>query len=651
MHSGTSHTVRGLKCDSTYDFRVSARGDGHPYLSYPYGDPSDTVSATTSDNDCDPDPTATPYGSLSASPSKIVVGETTSVRASNVVPPSLPVKLSYSSPLTENASCPSGVSAEEVTPAAVTTPLTAPFTDTFRGCDPGGTATVKLLVDRDDFQLASVNVTVVTPTPTPTPDTPVQPTPTPPTVKISKVFPGTDSVVVVLEWSTTQLDSLSEVKVSWDKTSGLKCRIPGVSCPGSATFTNPSSQTVFHVQRKDGGGEAFVKDSDYTKFEVKAKGTHRNHSFNVKGSFQDDNGNDKSVTTSLPMPEPKVVKWDGKDDDKKLADVEWAVFNYTTVKLGLDDSVVTSSTYQHHRVAVEAPPGTGLQVKADDTESCYYGYTNVTTRSGWEELGDDLYLVRCFLGDGNADLTFKAGLDYGGKVYELGEYARIKNVKQSFRQKDDLLNFYVRGTRIDSNGIVSIEAMGDDGLFPDEPGRNVPPPLLKWFTYFAGAKAWDGAGADIDIDRANSASSADVLIVGYWDPGKGEVDLCGGTVACVKEGKMHIEERPRWNENEEPKDWTSDFVEWFNDAPNLSYLPAVLMHEFGHPLGLANSNDDASIMAGNSLVTPCYAAGKRGSSVFDDCSEDSSISIEESLRWLLTDNDKAALKAIYGNSP
>ena len=44
--SGTTDTVDGLECNTGYDFRVRARGDGNPY-SYTYGDPSSTVSETT----------------------------------------------------------------------------------------------------------------------------------------------------------------------------------------------------------------------------------------------------------------------------------------------------------------------------------------------------------------------------------------------------------------------------------------------------------------------------------------------------------------------------------------------------------------------------------------------------------------------------
>ena len=47
VYSSTSDTVDGLDCDTSYDFRVRARGDGSPYPTT-YGNPSSSVSETTS---------------------------------------------------------------------------------------------------------------------------------------------------------------------------------------------------------------------------------------------------------------------------------------------------------------------------------------------------------------------------------------------------------------------------------------------------------------------------------------------------------------------------------------------------------------------------------------------------------------------------
>ena len=46
VYDGTSREVTGLDCNTSYSFRVRARGDGNPY-SYTYGLPSNTVSRST----------------------------------------------------------------------------------------------------------------------------------------------------------------------------------------------------------------------------------------------------------------------------------------------------------------------------------------------------------------------------------------------------------------------------------------------------------------------------------------------------------------------------------------------------------------------------------------------------------------------------
>ena len=67
--SFASYTVSNLKCETTYQFRVRARGDGYPY-SKDYGVPSPIVSGTTSD--CPP-PAPTGLTSTAHSTGKIVL--------------------------------------------------------------------------------------------------------------------------------------------------------------------------------------------------------------------------------------------------------------------------------------------------------------------------------------------------------------------------------------------------------------------------------------------------------------------------------------------------------------------------------------------------------------------------------------------------
>ena len=65
VYTGTSRRATGLDCNTSYSFRVKARGNGNPYSLF-YGSPSNVVSQTTSD--CPSTPTTpTPPTNLSLS--------------------------------------------------------------------------------------------------------------------------------------------------------------------------------------------------------------------------------------------------------------------------------------------------------------------------------------------------------------------------------------------------------------------------------------------------------------------------------------------------------------------------------------------------------------------------------------------------------
>lgn len=81
-----------------------------------------------------------------------------------------------------------------------------------------------------------------------------------------------------------------------------------------------------------------------------------------------------------------------------------------------------------------------------------------------------------------------------------------------------------------------------------------------------------------------------------------------GTYPHIGNGQVFvIEDPPRW-----PKDdagtvrkWTTKIAVW-QAAPEFNeYLPRVLMHEFGHTLGLGHTAVSGAIMAG--LVSPNLA--------------------------------------------
>ena len=157
--TGTSPTVDGLQCDTGYQFRVRAYGDGVTYLADwgAWSSASNEVRTSTCPTPT-PTPTATPTpsnptGSISASPAKIAVGQTTTITASWDNVTSTP-KIRFGPQLAQTCSGPPA-------PGTPHTEIVAVETLTLTGCGDTATVTVQLWDVDSNESLAAVNVAVL----------------------------------------------------------------------------------------------------------------------------------------------------------------------------------------------------------------------------------------------------------------------------------------------------------------------------------------------------------------------------------------------------------------------------------------------------------------------------------------------------------
>ena len=312
-----------------------------------------------------------------------------------------------------------------------------------------------------------------------------------------------------------------------------------------------------------------------------------------------------SMPLTIPFVQPPFgVSLQG---DLPFEQIEWGLMHHIDASITGAPSGVTLTDYSFR---IKAPAGTGIQARTTVQNVCDWPtqaqpWTN--EYSAWVSAADTIPLTRCGLGDGATNIQVWLRHNASGREFQDPGYDVA--VAKSWHRADEEI------THANVAPLVS--------------GGNVSAAQLTMFvdSIDSAVDAWNAVAGGATFTEVLPAAAPDVSVEGYITHLADADAHCGSSVACtvnitlnyphLGRQKLYFEQPPiRFvNGVEVQHMWTNNVNEVGN--ANMDFMPAVLIHEFGHTAGLGHSAWHEDVMG--------YARDKS----------------------VLSANDKRAMKEIY----
>ena len=293
--------------------------------------------------------------------------------------------------------------------------------------------------------------------------------------------------------------------------------------------------------------------------------------------------------------------------DRPFGQIQWGLMQNIDASISGAPGVVTLSDYSFR---IKAPAGTGIQARTSVPYVCDWPtqvqpWTN--EYSAWVPAADTVPLVRCGLGDGATNI--QVWLRHNASMREFQDPSYEFTVLQSLHRVD--------------------EEVTHANVAPLVSGATVSSAQLTMFveSIDSAVAAWNAVAGGATFTKVLLTATPDVAVEGYVTHLADADAHCGSSVACtvnislnyphLGRQTLYFEQPPFrfFNGMEVEHMWTND-VALVGDAMT-DYMPAVMMHEFGHTAGLGHSAWHQDVMG--------YARDKSA----------------------LSSNDKRAMKEIY----